>query len=161
MRMMVVVAVVTCAWLVSAPSDAQTGKGLSQADVGKIKEVSQIHAKAALAKDWTMYVDTFLADGVMYPPNDLAVKSRAAIRAWAERFPPMTEFKASTVKVEGRDDLAYALGTYTITMAPPGAPGPVKDSGKFVEVLRRQPDGKWLIAVDMFNSDLPAVPPSR
>jgi ketosteroid isomerase-like protein len=161
MRMMAVVAFGTWAWLVSTPSEAQTGKGLSQADVSQIKEVSQIHAKAALTKDWTMYVDTFLEDGVMYPPNDFAVKGRAAIRAWGERFPPMTEFKASTGKVEGRDDLAYALGTYAVTLVPPGAPGPVKDSGKFVEVLRRQPDGKWLIAVDMFNSDLPAVPPSK
>ena len=155
------VAVATCACLVSATSEAQTGKGLSQADISKIKQVSQIHVKAGLAKDWTMYADTFLADGVMYPPNDSAVKGRAAIRAWAEGFPPVTEFKASTVEVQGHDDLAYAVGTYAITMLPPGAPRPVKDSGKFVEVLRRQADGKWLIAVDMFNSDLPAVPPSK
>jgi hypothetical protein len=30
-----------------------------------------------------------------------------------------------------------------------------------VDVVRskRQPDGRWLVAVDMFNSDLPAPPP--
>ena len=67
--MKAVVAVVACAWLVSKRSEAQTGKGLSQADVSKIKEVSQIHVKAALPKDWTMYVDTFLESGVMYAPH--------------------------------------------------------------------------------------------
>ena len=44
---------------------------------------------------------------------------------------------------------------------PPGSPGPVKDSGKFVTVLRRQPDGRWLVAVDMFSSDLPAALPPK
>lgn len=65
------------------------------------------------------------------------------------------------MKVEGREDLAYVLGTYTMTMAPPGAPGPINDSGKFVTVLRRQADGRWLAAVDMFSSDLPAAPPPK
>jgi len=45
------------------------------------------------------------------------------------------EFTLNNTKVEGREDLAYVLGTYTMTMTLPGAPGPVKDSGKFVSVL--------------------------
>jgi ketosteroid isomerase-like protein len=103
----------------------------------------------------------FLDDAVVNPPNEPAVKGRAAIRAWLEKFPPITEFKLNNEKVEGRKDLAYVLGTYTMTIVPPGAPGPVKDSGKFVTVLRRQPDGGWLAAVDMFSSDLPGPPPTK
>ena len=101
------------------------------------------------------------SDGAAYPPNEPAVKGRAAIRAWLEKFPPITEFKLSNVKVESCEDLAYVLATYTMTIAPPGAPGPVKDSGKYVSVVRRQADGRWLLAVDMFSSDLPAAPPPR
>lgn len=48
-----------------------------------------------------------------------------------------------------------------MTMAPPGAPGPVKDSGKYVEVRRRQADGRWLVAVDIFNSDVPIPAPTK
>ncbi len=81
------------------------------------------------------------SNGAAYPPNEPAVKGRAAIRAWLEKFPPITEFKLSNVKVEGCEDLAYVLATYTMTIAPPGAPGPVKDSGKYVSVVRRQADG--------------------
>ncbi len=161
MRMLDVVALATCAWLVSLPAEAQTGKGLSQADVSKIKEVDQIATKAALAKDYTTWADLFLDDAALNPPNEPAVNGRAAIRAWLEHFPPITDFKLNPVKVEGRDDLAYVLGTYTLTMAPPGAPGPVKDSGKYVEVQRRQADGRWLVAVDIFNSDLPVPPPPK
>ena len=56
----------------------------------------------------------------------------------------MTEFKLKNEKVEGSDDLGYVLGTYSMAITPPGAPGPVKDSGKFVTIVRRQPDGRWL-----------------
>jgi uncharacterized protein (TIGR02246 family) len=159
MRFPGVCAIATGACLVSLPSGAQTEKGLSPADVSKINEVSRSQVKAALAKDWPSFAAIYTDDAVLNPPNEPAVKGRAAIQAWAEKFPPMTDFTLSNVQMEGCGDLAYVLGSYTMTITPPGAAGPVKDSGKYVEIRRRQPDGKWLIAVDIFNSDLPAEPP--
>jgi uncharacterized protein (TIGR02246 family) len=158
MGMLNVVALATVASFSLPSGDAQTGKGLSQTDIRKLDEVSQTAVKAALAKDFETWAALFLDDAVINPPNEPAVKGRAAIRAWLEKFPPMTEFKLTNVYVEGREDLAYVLGTYTMTIVPPGAPGPVRDSGKFVTVARRQADGRWLAAVDMFSSDLPAAP---
>jgi ketosteroid isomerase-like protein len=141
---------------ISLPSEGQTGKSLSEADLRKIDDITQTAMNAALARDFATWAALFLDDAVVNPPNEPAVKGRAAIRAWLEKFPPMTEFKLNNEKVEGRDDLAYDYDDYT-----PGAPGPVKDSGKFVTVLRRQPDGRWLCAVDMFSSDLPPPPPTK
>ncbi len=161
MRIVDVVAVATFVSSMSLTSEAQTGRALSQADVAKINEATQTFVKAALAKDWATLAALYVDDAVLNPPNEPAVKGRAAIRAWMEKFPPITDFKASNVRVEGRDDLAYVLGTYTMAIAPPGTPGPVKDSGKYVEVRRRQADGKWLIEVDIFNSDQSAAPPPR
>ena len=145
--------------LISLPSEGQTVKGLSEADIKKIDDVTQTAVNAALARDFATWASLFLDDAVVNPPNEPAVKGRAAIRAWLEKFPPITEFKLNNEKVEGREDLAYLLGTYTMTITPSGAPGPVKDSGKFVTVLDRQPNGSWLCAVDMFSSDLPAPTP--
>jgi uncharacterized protein (TIGR02246 family) len=145
--------------LIPLPSEGQTGKSLSEADLRKIDDVTQAAVNAALARDFATWAALFLDDAVVNPPNEPAVKGRAAIRAWLEKFPPITEFKLNNEKVEGREDLAYVLGTYTMTITPPGAPGPFKDSGKFVTVVRRQRDGRWLCAVDMFSSDLPPSPP--
>ena len=146
-------------FVIPLPAEGQTGKGLSEADIRKIDDVTQAAVNAALARDFATWAALFLDDAVIYPPNEPAVKGRPAIRAWLEKFPPMTEFKLNNQKVEGREDLAYVLGTYAMTTILPGAPGPVKDSGKFVTVVRRQPDGRWLAAVDMFSSDLPPPPP--
>jgi uncharacterized protein (TIGR02246 family) len=145
--------------LISLPSEGQTAKSLSQADIKKIDDVTQTAVHDALARDFATWASLFLDDAVIYPPNEPAVKGRAAIRAWLEKFPPITEFKLNNEKVEGREDLAYVLGTYTMTITPPGTPGSVKDSGKFVTIVRRQPNGRWLAAVDMFSSDLPPPQP--
>jgi uncharacterized protein (TIGR02246 family) len=161
MRSLDVVALAMCACLVSLPSEAQTGKGLSQADMTNINDATQTWVKAALGKDWATVAALYLDDAVTCAPNEPALKGRAAIRAWFEKFPPITDLKLSNVRVDGRGDLAYILGTYTVTVAPPGAPAPVKDSGKYVHVKRRQPDGKWLLVLDIWNSDLPATPLAR
>jgi uncharacterized protein (TIGR02246 family) len=129
---------------------------MTKAELGKIKEGTQAFTKAVLARDWAALATLYTPDAVLNPPHHPAVKGRKAIRAWFEGFPPITTFRARNVKVEGSGGLAYVLGKYTMTLAPPGAPEPIQDSGKYVEVRRKQPDGRWLIQADIFNSDLPA-----
>lgn len=127
-----------CVFGLAAFRGANREGGLSQAGVTKINQVSETFVKVALARDWTTVAGLYLDDAVVNPPNEPAVQGRAAIQAWLEKFPPITDFKVSNVKVEGRDDLAYVLGVYAMTLAAPGA---VKDSGKYVEIGRRQRDG--------------------
>jgi hypothetical protein len=40
-----------------------------------------------------------------------------------------------------------------MTLSPDGAPGPIDDAGKFIEIRKKQPDGSWPMAADIFNSD--------
>ena len=87
--------------LISLPSEGQTAKSLSEADIKKIDDVTQTAMNAALARDFATWASLFLDDAVVNPPNEPAVKDRAAIRAWLEKFPPITEFKLNNEKVEG------------------------------------------------------------
>lgn len=160
MRRLTAVAVGAGVLAITQGAWAQATSGLEPADVRKIDAIVEVAMKAAVARDFETWSNVFLEDAVLNPPNQPAVQGRAAIRAWLEKLPPVQEFRLKHTKVEGRGDLAYALGTYSMTMAPPDAPGAVTDAGKFVEVLRKQPDGRWLCAVDMFSSDSPPVPPA-
>jgi len=53
------------------------------------------------------------------------------------------------VEYGAEGDLAYQVGTFAIT----GMDSP--EQGKFVNVLKRQSDGTWKVAVSIFNSDRP------
>ena len=70
-------------------------------------------------------------------------------------YPPITDVNLTIDEIDGNDKLAFVRGTYTMTIEPEGAAEPLQDRGKYVEIRRKQADGAWLIAVDIFNSDLP------
>ncbi len=111
-------------------------------------------AQVIRASDWAALAALYTEDAVFMAPNAPAVEGRAAIRAWLEPFPPI-EYEGTVVEIDGRGDLAFVRGNYSETYTVEGAPEPIHHAGKYVEIWRRQPDGSWLIAVEIWNSDLP------
>ena len=98
----------------------------------------------------------YTEDGSFMPPNTGIVEGRAAIRAWIAAFPPTSDFSLTPSEIDGRGDLAYVRGTYAFKIVGPDGHQVGEDHGKFLEIRRKQPDGEWLIAADIFNSDVPA-----
>ncbi len=134
---------------------AQEVAGLSAEDMAAIRADTEAFAQAVLDRDWAAATALFSDDAVLMPPNGPAVEGRAAIQAWFESFPTVTEFANPPVKIDGRDDLVFVRGRYELTVMPEGATEPLKDTGKYVDVRRKQPDGTWLVVIDIWNSDLP------
>ncbi|MDH3369625.1 MAG: DUF4440 domain-containing protein [Gemmatimonadota bacterium] len=128
---------------------------LTDEDRAAIRETAAAFHDAAAAKDWSAVVQFYTPDAVVMPPNQAALQGRAAIREWYASFPPVTDVDLPIVDVDGRADLAYTRGTYTLTFAMEGAPQPITDRGKNLAIWRKQPDGSWQMAIDTFNSDLP------
>ena len=95
----------------------------------------------------------YTENAVFMPPHQPAVQGRAALRGWMASFPRVSRFSLTIDEIDGRADLAYVRGSYAMTLHPEGAPGPIDDVGKFIEIRKRQPDGSWLLAADIFNSD--------
>jgi ketosteroid isomerase-like protein len=90
----------------------------------------------------------------LMPPNHGIVEGRAAIRAFLDRLPPISRFTAAPVEIDGLGDLAYLRGTYQLTFTAADGRPATQEHGKFLEIRRRQDDGRWLITVDIFNSDV-------
>jgi len=129
---------------------------LSEADKTAIRAATDsfvVYARARRNADSPML---YTENASFMPPNAAIAEGRAAIQAWLGAFPPMSEFSLTPVEIDGRGDLAYVRGTYAMTIVGPDGHPVGKDHGKFLEIRRRQPDGKWLIVADMYNSDLPA-----
>jgi uncharacterized protein (TIGR02246 family) len=134
-------------------------KPLSAEDVAAIKATTEAFNQAVNSKDWEALAALYSEDAVLMPPNQPLVRGRKAILTWNEEFPPMPEFNIIALEIDGGGNFAYVLGTYSMTIALEGLSEPIQDTGKYIEIHRKQEDGSWLIAVDMFNSDLPPPPP--
>jgi ketosteroid isomerase-like protein len=63
----------------------------------------------------------------------------------------------STQQVVVAGDWAFDRGNLTITGQLAAGGEPFQYSGNILLIWQRQPDGSWLIAVDIWNSDLPAA----
>ena len=149
----------------SAPAERVPGGAaaapLAAQDIAAIRGTDSTFAGALGAGDAAGVAALYLPDAHLLPPNQGPVEGREAIHQF---FAGMLKAYHVTVTIssdaiEGRGDLAYARGHYTLEGAPKatGAP-PLHDEGKFVEVLRRLPDATWRYAVDMYNSNLPVAP---
>jgi uncharacterized protein (TIGR02246 family) len=132
---------------------------LSDGDIAAIRGSCEREVvDATLAGDWSRFAAGFTEDAVRMPPNEPLHQGRDAIRQWAvANWGPLTttEFAMTVKDVGGLGDLAYAWGSYAATVAVPEVAEPVNDIGKFLVVLRKQEDGRWLVSVAMFNSDMP------
>jgi uncharacterized protein (TIGR02246 family) len=130
--------------------------GLSAADRATIDSLHIAFAAAAVASDFTKVASMYTDDASVLPPNAPIASGRIAIKNVLSQFPPLGEMKLITTEAHGTADMAAVRGTYMLLFAPPGQLA-FSDTGKFVELWRKQADGNWLIVWDIFNSDKPPV----
>jgi ketosteroid isomerase-like protein len=116
---------------------------------------------AALAGNWDAWGAEYTAEPVRLPPNAPPVIGKAAADAFnhsgASKF---SSFDVKLTSVAGNGDLAVTTGTYTARAAAGKDAGgkatpAVNEEGKFMQSLRKQPDGSWKVERDIWNSSLP------
>ncbi|MBA3552679.1 MAG: DUF4440 domain-containing protein [Actinobacteria bacterium] len=101
-------------------------------------------------------------DAVVLPPGLPAVVGKTALRQYVEGSLQIPGFRitwASTdVTFSPDGNLAYMLGRNAVTMnAPDGAS--VTTEGRAVTIWRRERDGEWRCALDIWNADPAAKQP--
>ena len=123
-----------------------------------LRDLDAKWSAAAGAKDVDKTVSFYSDDAMVLPPNQSMVTSKTGIRnLWKGFLDTLTDISWKTTRVETAKsgDMGYLIGTYAMTMK-----DGTKDTGKYCEVWKKQADGKWKVAADMFSSDLPATPAS-
>lgn len=126
---------------------------ISQAEVQALQADADLWVTHVLAKDWDALSQLYTEDAVFMPPGQPSLRGRTAIREFMAAFPPLASFVSTIDTITGVGDLAYVRGRYRMTLA--AAPG-AADSGKYLEIRRKQPDGSWKVTIDIFNSSVPA-----
>ena len=135
----------------------EAAASLSPADQAGIRSVDSAFMAAANAGDVEGVAAAYADDASLLAPNLPPQKGGDAIKAfWGGFLDAYTvRFEVASDTIEGRGDLAYNQGHYRFTAVPKakGAPG-TADEGKFIEILKKQPDGSWKYVVDMYSSNL-------
>jgi ketosteroid isomerase-like protein len=127
------------------------------ADEATIRKLDADWVKAKQVDAWVAF---YADDAAVLPPNDKMATDKATIRKYVAELlsAPGLSLHWEPVKVEVAKggDLAYLYGTYGLTVDGPGGKS-IADTGKIVEIWKKQADGSWKCIVDTWSSDLPAV----
>jgi uncharacterized protein (TIGR02246 family) len=138
----------------------QAGRQAAASDPA-IRQIADNYVKATLAGDAKAVAALYADDAIEMPPNMPPIKSRAAIEGFYTKIlsgTKMGSFTLTHIESRASGDTGYDVGTYQQSMTPSGATAPMKETGKYVVVLKRS--GKeWKVAYAIYNSDQP--PPKQ
>ena len=116
-------------------------------------------SKAAAAKNLEQTIAYYSDDAVVLPPNGPSATTKEAIRKlWQDLLASpgfALRWKPTRVEVSKSGDMAHVSGTYEFSINDASGK-PFNDRGKYLEVWKKQADGNWKCAADMWNSDLTA-----
>lgn len=132
------------------------------AEENAIRAADEQWSAAAARNDVDGTVSFYADDAVLLPPNAPLIQGKKAIRdSWAGLIGPNVSiaWKATRIEVAKSGELAYLYGTYQDSVKDPKGGPPVNDTGKMVEIWKKQPDGQWKCIVDTYSSDLPIPTP--
>ncbi len=126
------------------------------ADTTALNALRDQYVAAVNSSDAAATAATFADDGIEMIPNQAAVEGKQAIQASYEAMFKMSAVKNAPTPLETQvaGDWAYDRGNYTLTVTPKSGK-PMEESGKYLVVCKRQPDGSWKLYRLIYNSNNP------
>lgn len=133
--------------------DREDDDALSEADVAAIEAMGKAFTDAMVAGDVDRVMAQRAPDIVWMPPGGLLVDGQEAVRGMAGQGPRPFAFTTQSEHTDGRGDLAYNRGSFQWS----GVVGKdtVRSNGRYLVILKRQPDNTWKYAAEMWTENEP------
>ncbi len=136
-------------------SAAPPGAALRPGDAAAIRAATMAYRDAWLANDPDRVMATLTSDATLLPSGLAPIHGVVAIRAfWWPAAAPRTTVTAMELtidEIDGAGDLAYVRGRGTLTFTTDDGSAPRSLSSTFINLVRRQSNGAWLIAERMWS----------
>jgi uncharacterized protein (TIGR02246 family) len=124
----------------------------------EIEALWEEYAAANVAGDVDRYLALWDENGIQMPGGSPAIEGIENIRsrkvAGFEKW-DITSMTITNLEVEVVGDWAYVRGTYQSTRTPVVGGDTEQIDGKYMTILRKQPDGSWKLYRDISNSSVP------
>lgn len=146
----------------SPPAESPSNQESTRAeDESAIRALRQAFNEAQRAGDADRVAAFYTDDAVVLGPDAPSTSGLDAIRAGSAEFYGSYEWNSSEPieDLEVQGDWAFTRTTWSSTQTDKSTGATVDISGKAVHIYRRQPDGTWKIAIDIYNSDAPVGTP--
>lgn len=148
-------------WILSLIMSSFAGMAACQSLPPEIDDGDRVQLQAASVgivaaynqTELEQFASVFTSDAIIMPPNGPAVNGRDAIMAWKEGHRPGLRLASRVDHIGGSGDTAYMRGQFCLFQLKEDGSFSV-NPGKFLETLKLQDDGQWLVDVQIFNSDL-------
>ena len=104
------------------------------------------------------------SDVRMMPPNEPMIAGRDSVRAWVKRATDQYTINGRYTDADVTVIGDWAIERYDgeLTFTPKAGGQRIQERLKGIHIYRRQPDGGWLIAQDVWNSNgTPTAPAAR
>ncbi|MGD8465509.1 MAG: nuclear transport factor 2 family protein [Anaerolineae bacterium] len=127
---------------------------IQAADVAHIYRLWTEVAAAVNAGDLERWLSLWSEHGIQMLPGAPRRVGKAEIRAGMRPLFDQADTRRMVIQTEEvriLGDRAYAHGTYEFERAPQGGAGAKRCVGQFLDILERQLDGSWKIAIDCHN----------
>lgn len=111
-------------------------------------------AKALVTKDAAAAVNFYDEKASLLPPNEPIVTGRENIKKYWQATIDAGLITASvkTINAGSDGDLGYEIGTFELKFQ--GKDGVIiTDIGKYTEILKRNPEGKWMSIYGMWSAN--------
>jgi uncharacterized protein (TIGR02246 family) len=127
------------------------------ADVAQVYELWNEYAAAVNDRDLERWLALWVDDAIQMPPSAPCRVGKAEIRRGMQ---PLFYLDIIRVVIQPEEvrilgDQAYTHGAYHLEMVPRQGGEAKRHSGKFLDILEKQVDGSWRIAIDCHNHDAP------
>jgi ketosteroid isomerase-like protein len=149
-----------CLSLLLLTGCARSAPDTHETEERTLRELDAQWSKTAGAKDLDATVAFYSDHAVVMPGGAPVANTKQTIReVWAPMLGPnaLVSWQVKQAEVARSGDVGYARGVYQFVMKD-AAGKAATETGKFLEVWKKQADGKWKCAVDSFSADAPPVP---
>ncbi|MBI1344571.1 MAG: DUF4440 domain-containing protein [Terrimonas sp.] len=124
----------------------------------ELSQMNRDFANALNDKDAVAAANCYTEDATILPPNEAPVTGRANIRQYWEGAIAAGAFDVAvaTLSTGSNGDLGYEVGRFQ--MSTKDSSGKVMtERGKYIELLKRDKDGKWRSTHGIWNTDTLAL----
>jgi len=128
------------------------------ADRNAVERATAAFHQALRANDLETFMSYVAEDVLFMPPGEPPVRGREAVRRWMTGF--LAQYRTSSLTLADREVLvgsgwAVELGKFEWALQPAAGGAAVVDRGNYMQAWKRQLDGTWRFAREVYNSSVP------